>query len=281
MKQFVCIVSAALLLCGCRQASDLDELNRVVTFGLTGDFIFTQEPMSRALDADGKSMTDVWVLDYVDGVLKQQVHQVSTDADFGSPQLTLGYGEHHLYFVASRGSEPTLDTDACTLTWARPSDTFWKDYAMTVSGSTGASVAVALDRVVSKFAVTITDAVPSDVSTINIVPSTWYYGMYFTTGLPTDARTSLPRPIAIPSSYAGRTGVQLSIFGFSSSTQWTTDVLVTSERDDESVVSEATISSAPIQRNRVTGCSGMLFSQINTHSITLSTDWGEAINVLF
>ena len=78
------------------------------TFTLKGDFSDEWKPVTRGyLAADGKDMTDVWVLDYMDGQLVQQVHQSDhTDDDFGKPVVQLAYGEHHVYFVASRGAEP-------------------------------------------------------------------------------------------------------------------------------------------------------------------------------
>ncbi len=79
--------------------------------------------MTRSLTADGKEMTDVWVLDYMGDVLMQQVHQVSTDDDFGQPTLTLAIGDHHLYFIASRGSGSTLNTTNHTIIFARVLDT--------------------------------------------------------------------------------------------------------------------------------------------------------------
>ena len=83
------------------------------------------EGMTRArLEADGKAMTDLWVLDYVGGALVQQVHQAADDADFGTPTLSLDYGSHHIYFICSRGTMPTLSTDAHNITWATTSDTF-------------------------------------------------------------------------------------------------------------------------------------------------------------
>jgi hypothetical protein len=80
-----------------------------VTFNVSGDFKLSTSPITRALTADGKAMTDVWVLDYVGGVLQQQVHQTSADADFGTPTLSLGLGDHHIYFVASRHRRPYDD----------------------------------------------------------------------------------------------------------------------------------------------------------------------------
>ena len=107
-----------------------DEMDSVrITFSCNGDFTMSPFPaLTRALEADGKQLTDLWVLDYVDGSLAQAaIHQVSTDADFGTPTLNLAVGDHHIYFVASRGQNPTLSTDAHTLSFTRVLDTFYKD----------------------------------------------------------------------------------------------------------------------------------------------------------
>ena len=95
------------------------------TFTLKGDFSDNWNPVTRGyLQADGKDLTDVWVLDYVDGVLQQQLHQDdNTSDDFGRPSLALSYGNHHVYFVASRGITPTLSTAEKKITWEKPNDT--------------------------------------------------------------------------------------------------------------------------------------------------------------
>jgi hypothetical protein len=81
------------------------------TFTLKGDFSEEWKSVTRGyLQADGKDMTDLWVLDYIDGTLVQQVHQSDNTAEnFGKPQMTLSYGSHHIYFVASRGVDPVLN----------------------------------------------------------------------------------------------------------------------------------------------------------------------------
>ena len=68
-------------------------------------------PMSRAaLSANGKALTDLYILDYdkLTGKLLQVLHQTSTAPDFAEPDLTLDYGEHVLKVVATRSQEPTL-----------------------------------------------------------------------------------------------------------------------------------------------------------------------------
>lgn len=62
-------------------------------------------PMTRAtLSANGKALTDLYILDYdkTSGKLLQVLHQTSTASDFAEPDLTLDYGEHVLKVVATR-----------------------------------------------------------------------------------------------------------------------------------------------------------------------------------
>ena len=121
-------------------------------FTLKGDFSSEWKPVYKApaaneyLSADGKEMTDVGGFDYMGGELKQQVHQSSEDEDFGVPQMDLQYGSHHVYFVVSRGQTPTLDTDAKTIVWTKPLDTFWVDYLCDVVATSNGNRSVTLDR---------------------------------------------------------------------------------------------------------------------------------------
>ena len=66
-------------------------------------------PMSYAatrasLTANGKELTDIYILDYdkATGKLLQVLHQTSKAADFAEPDLTLDYGEHTLKVIATR-----------------------------------------------------------------------------------------------------------------------------------------------------------------------------------
>lgn len=72
-----------------------------------------------ALSANGKALTDLYILDYdkTSGKLLQVLHQTSTAADFAEPDLTLDYGEHVLKVVATRSQAPTL-WDAGNITWS-------------------------------------------------------------------------------------------------------------------------------------------------------------------
>ena len=248
-----------------------------ITFSITGDFQLNTHDFTRSLEADGKTMTDVWVLDYVGGALQQQVHQTSADADFGQPTLSLALGEHHIYFVASRGTGAILDTDAHTLTFTRVLDNFWKDYAITIAGGTASgSRAVVLDRIVTKLKVVFSDAIPTGAATFNVTPAQWHYGFNYTTGEPTAATASQNIVVNIPNASIGVAGESVSIFGFSGTTEWTTDIAINCKNSDGDVLGSTTITSAPFVRNRVSEYTGPLFGDNGGMTLSLNTEWDES-----
>lgn len=286
MRKFVFFMLAAMLLTSCEKSlvnDDEVEKNPSVstsdgkrfTFTVKGDFADEWKPVTRGyLQADGKDMTDLWVLDYMGDVLVQQIHQSdNTSEDFGRPSMTLAYGSHHVYFVASRGASPTLNTTNGTITWTSVRDTFWKDYAVEVVSTSNGNRAVTLDRIVTKLVLKFTDAVSANASTINFTPSSWYYTLNYKTGEPTTATTSQTISTSVPGSYIGNTDVLVSYFSLSPSTDWTTDVSVNSKDGDNNIIGQGEMTDVPLKRNRATEYSGPLFSSGGTVSTSLNTDW--------
>jgi hypothetical protein len=291
MKKLFIMALAAAIICGCEKeiASDESDIGVVVTddqgnvlptkkftFTMKGDFSDEWKPVTRGyLAADGKDLTDVWVLDYdADGNLLQQIHQNdNTTEDFGKPVMKLAYGEHQLYFIASRGTDPVLDAEAHTITFGSVRDTFWKRYDVNVVATSNGNRAVTLDRVVTKLRLTFTDEVPATANSISIVPHTWYYGIDYLTGQPASAQTDAATVITIPDSSKGQTGIQASLFGFSTADEWNTDVVISSRTATDAVLGSATITSAPFKANRVSDYSGPLFSAGGSMSLSLNGEW--------
>ena len=245
------------------------------TFTVKGDFTDEWKPVTRGyLAADGKEMTDLWVLDYVGNELVQQLHQSDNTAeDFGRPSMTLAYGTHHVYFIASRGTDPTLNTNNGTITWGSVRDTFWKDYEVTVFSTSNGNRAVTLDRVVTKLSLAFTDAISADAATINMTPATWYYGLNYTTGEPTTATASQTNVMQVPAGYAGRTDVSAAYFSISPSTEWTTDITVNSKDADGNIIGQGVMTAVSMKRNRVTEYSGPLFTSGGAMSLLLNATW--------
>lgn len=252
------------------------EKTKKFTFTIKGDFTDDWKPVTRAyLQADGRDLTDVWVLDYMNGALVQQLHQNdNTAADFGKPVLNLAYGNHHVYFIASRGTLSCIDTDAKTMLFSKALDTFYKDYEVSVVSTSNGNRAVTLDRIVTRLRLTFTDAIPSNAATFNIMPATWYYGWNFATGTPFAAASSQPIVINIPSSSIGISNEHLSIYGFSGASEWTTDINFNSKDIDGNVIGQATITDAPFMANRSTEYSGPLFGSPDSEvSVSLNSTW--------
>lgn len=289
MKKLFLMALAVCIVTACEKDIVLDDATSTVvvddegnavptkkfTFTLKGDFSEEWKSVTRGyLQADGKDMTDLWVLDYMGDVLVQQIHQSDNTAeDFGRPSMTLAYGSHHVYFVASRGVNPTLNTTNGTITWNTVRDTFWKDYAVEVVSTSNGNRAVTLDRIVTKLTLKFTDAVSANASTINFTPSSWYYTLNYKTGEPTTVTASQTILTSVPGSYIGNTDVSISYFSLSPSTDWTTDVNINSKDGDNNIIGQGNMSGVPLKRNRVTEYSGPLFSSGGTMTTSLNTDW--------
>ena len=256
------------------------EKTKKFTFTVKGDFSNEWNPVTRGyLSADGKDMTDLWVLDYVDNQLVQQLHQSDNEAEnFGRPTINMAYGSHHVYFVASRGASPVLNTTDGTITWSSVRDTFWKDYEVSVVSTSNGNRAVTLDRVVTKLMLAFTDAISNDAFSINFTPATWYYGLNYKTGEPTDATTSQTIVTTLPDSYKGQSGVVLSYFSMSPSDEWTSNISLNSKDGDNHIIGQANMTSVPFVRNRQTEYSGPLFTSGGSMSLSLDGDWETSVS---
>ena len=252
--------------------------HRVITFAchdisivaMGADNAATRATMSEV------SMTDLWLFDYIGDELQQTIHQTATDANFGTPAINASYGDHTIYFVASRGDTPTID--GTTISWTKPSDTFWASRSITIAPATATNQSVSLQRVATRLRLTVTDEIPATLAQICITPSHWYYGIDYLTGEATDDRQT-ERTINVPASYIGTTGqLYANFYSLSPSSAWQTDITMKAKDGDGGVISQIGIADVPLERNRVTNYSGPLFNANRTVAISVDSDWGEDIS---
>lgn len=265
------VIAAAVVSCSKTVVNDGDAegMKRVKFMVSNDDWSVT----TRSLEADGQEMTDLWLFDYVDGELVATLHKGQGDADFDSPSVDMKFGEHHVYFVASRGKNPAMS--GSIISWDTPSDTFWKDVEVSVSDGSAGSVSVTLDRVVTKLRVAVNDAVPEGTASVSITPQTWWYGLDYMTGAATQSQQT-ERSIVVPASYVGTSGqLMVSVFGLSDDDEWMADVTIKAKNDAGDVIGQVTLDDVPFLRNRVTEASGNLFGSSTSFSITLNTEWLE------
>lgn len=265
----VCL-AMAVLMCACEKTSlNEDEKGKTVRIHLANDDTFT-----RALSANGSEMTGVWVFDFVDDEMVQYIHQSAGDADFGTPTMTLTYGEHSLCIVASRGVGPVLNTDAHKIVWERPNDTFWADRQLTVSRSSDTSVDVTLQRAVTASRLTVTDIVPEGLATLTVTPALWYYGLDYWLGEPCDPKEDNPFTVDVPQSYIGTQGtLTVNVYGFSTTAEWSTDVSLTASDADGNIMGEVNIPAVPFTRNKKSHYSGALFSSKPQFTLAIDDNW--------
>ena len=280
MKKLSIGLAAAMMLSMLSCTSDEQQTAKPVsvelkTITFTFGDMFTQHAMTRA-DVASLDLTDLWMFDYVGDELQQTVHQSSTDDGFGSISASMGYGEHTLYFVASRGTTPTSDTDAQTITWVKPSDTFWATATVTVSPSSESSQAVSLSRVATRLRITVNDEVPAQAAKFVITPAQWYYGIDYTTGNGIAPSANQPREVNIPSSYIGTSGqLAIAIFGFVPSADWHTDITAALKASDESTLGLVTLEDVEMKRNITTAYSGGILGTAKSFTLSADDAWGD------
>ena len=279
MKKFQIGLAAALMLTAIACTSEEPQTEKpsgweqkTITFTFSN--VLTQHAMTRA-DVSTLDLTDLWMIDYVGDELQQTVHLSSSDEGFGVLSASMGYGEHTLYFVASRGTTPTTDTDAQTITWVKPSDTFWATATITVSPSSASSQAVTLSRVATRLRITVNDEVPTGAAKFVITPAQWYYGIDYTTGSGIAPSANQPREVNIPSSYIGTTGqLAISIFGFVPSADWHTDITAALKASDESTLGMVMLEDVTLNKNITTAYSGGILNTSKAFMLTADDVWG-------
>ena len=250
-------------------------------------------PMTRAaLSANGKQLTDLYVMDYDKntGKLLQVLHQTSTAADFAEPDLTLDYGEHVLKVVATRSQEPTLwdagnntwqvnpniltpitSTHPVMLTSSKTSDTFGAEKEVSVGIGTATTVSIALDRLVAKLVLNSTDVFPDDCTTITIDLQE-YSTLLWTTMDVTEAANS--QRVADVSSLRGTTGTVLNYFVLAPKDGYQTDITLTTNRAEGNPYSTITVPSVKLERNKVTTISGPIYRHGQGFQVTVNDTWG-------
>lgn len=256
-----------------------------------------QAPMTRAaLSANGKQLTDLYILDYdkATGKLLQVLHQTSTAPDFAEPELTLDYGEHVLKVVATRSQEPTLwdagnntwqvepniltpitATQPVRLTSTKTSDTFGAEKDVSVGIGKATTVSIALDRMVAKLVVNSTDEFPDDATTITLDLQEHRTLSWVTMDV-IDAVDN--QRVSDVTSLRGTTGTVLSYFVLAPKDGYTTDVTLTTNRTDGKPYSTITVPSVLLERNKVTTITGSMYGHEFGVQLSVKDAWSVTTN---
>lgn len=298
---YVCVASAALNSCTSKIIDDDEQhaggmADSVVNVRLHCAILDVST--RAALTANGKSMTDLYVLDYDQGTgqLLQVLHQTADGEDFGAPVLTMGYGTHTVKVLATRSEGSTLvDTNGDTWIttpgmvqpieaddvpsgWSsnKTSDTFFAAKNIQVAASTSGA-AVELDRGVAKLSLIVRDHCPEDCSTLSLLMDE-YHSLPWATMEPS-LKTESER-VSDVTMYAGRDGFTMSYYFLVPNEGYTTDVTITVGRTDAAPYAVYDVAGVKLERNKVTEIVGDYYSDTEGLTITLNDAWQEERNVI-
>lgn len=268
-------LSAALMLTACGEHEMTGELttgmtpadsmkSKIITFTFGDDRGGTRATLQEL------NITNLWLFDYVGDELNQTIHKTE---GFDALTISMEYGEHRLCFVASRGTTPTVTVP--TISWEKPSDTFWATLTMDVQPASSGEQSVILKRVSTRLRIGITDEITAQMARLEAEPATWYYGIDVQTGEGTDARRQV-RSVTIPASYVGTHGqLTVSFFGLSLASDWQTDIDVRLVGTDDVVLGMVSLPSVRFAQNLTTVYSGGIMGAGRSVSLTADDAWGD------
>lgn len=253
-----------------------------------------------ALSANGKALTDLYILDYdkATGKLLQVLHQTSTAADFAEPDLTLDYGEHVLKVVATRSQAPTL-WDAGNITWSvepnvltsvtatqpvaltasKTSDTFGAEKDVSVGVGKATTVSIALDRLVAKLVVSSTDVFPDDCTTVTLDMQEYKSLSWATMDVIEAVGNQRESDV---SQLRGKTGTTLAYYFLTPKEGYKTDITFRTNRTEGAPYSTITVENVPLERNKVTTITGPLYKHGQGFQMIVNDEWdseGNNINI--
>lgn len=251
-----------------------------------------------ALTANGKDLTDIYILDYdkTTGKLLQVLRQMSTAADFAEPNLSLTYGDHTLKVVATRSLSPTLlDADGSLwslsdntifsvaankpVAWTseKTSDSFGTVQDVTVeAGKKDQTVSIRLERLVAKLVVKNTGSYPADCSTMQIDLDEYRQFGWRTFDVIEAVKNQRVSDLA---DYVGTQGKTISYFVLAPKDGYTTDLTFTMNRKGSSTpYATIAVPNVKLERNRITTISGSYYSGQPTFSLLVDDTWSEEEN---
>lgn len=222
-------------------------------------------------DTDGQELTDLYF--FVDGNLA--CHQQNSQADFGTIELELEYGDHDVTVVATRSDGQQLTNGVLEVEALKP--TFGLRERITIL-DTDDSFVLEITRITASLLVEINDAIPAGASFVRIQISDKYDDLSVSdfSGMNAYAYT---KDIPI-NGMVGNTGVVLSIAMLCPQYlyAYNTDVDITIYNESGGVISHHAIDDVPIKSNTKTRIFGDFFTPMS-FSVMVNYDWDEGVDV--
>ena len=222
-------------------------------------------------DTDGQELTDLYF--FVDGELA--CHQQNIQAEFGTIELEMEYGDHDVTVVSTRSDGQQLTNGVLEVEALKP--TFGLRERITIL-DTDDSFVLEITRITASLLVEINDAIPEGASFVRIQIADKYDDLSVSdfSGLNAYAYT---KDIPIDG-MVGNTGVVLSISMLCPQylSAYSTDVDITIYNENGGIISHHAIGDVPIKSNTKTRIFGDFFTPMS-FSVLVNYEWDEGVDV--
>lgn len=224
-------------------------------------------PMTRTATsiAEVVSHLDVWL---VEGANTTNIHQSSSDADFGSITVTLDKTKTYtMYAVAHKCATNATLADG-VISFPDDKVTHSMFYTTTFTPATTTSLSCLMNRIVSDFRLEITDDFPSACKSLRFTIS----GVFDRWNVTTGGTHSLDRVSTI--SYGGTSAI-FNVYAIVTDAQTTHDILVEALDANGEVIQSRAFASVPLRNGYKTGYRGSFFIDTPVTSGFTVNDWSE------
>ena len=270
---------AALWLVGCSEAEQTEQSEELTKVSLSFS-PYEQSAMARTTRAASSiagivTHIDVWI--YESGSEVADIHQTSSDADFGSLSVTLNKTKTYtIYAIGHKADGATLSDGVISFTNDKVTHAMF--YTTTFTPSETTSLSCLMTRIVSQFSFSTTDQVPANVTkmtlTVNDVFDRW--------NVSTGATHSLNRTSTFENFSKKADGtVTFNIFSIVTDAQTTHDITVTAYDAQDNIVQQRTFTAVPLRNGYKTSYRGVYFTDTPTAANFIVNDWNEYEEVTF
>lgn len=269
-KQLYFLAAIMLLASNCQQVTLPENSNsKEIKFQVT-----KQEKVSmRAALTDACKRLSYYR--YTNDIPATATHQTSDQDGYGIITDELTLGEHELYFVGYN-SEDACNMEEENVTFSKIGDTFSYYTTITVNEETAETQSISMPRRVAKFELVATDALPSNLSVMEMVITGASTVLDAKTGKG-GTKTVQTKTINVPASNLGKTDCTFSAYVFLSGDE--TGITISSTAKDASgnIIISHTFDNVKMQTNYITRYKGTFFVKSHESNIRVDSEWNDII----
>lgn len=193
-------------------------------------------------------------------VLHKSDDYTDNPSAFAQFSVSLPRGSYRIVILGYNGKKACNIASPSHITWedSYVPNTFLYCDELTVGGDDSVDKEVTLSHVVAAFRVTAEDAIPATMKRMRFISSTGGTALNALTGF-TPQSTGRTSDIDVPTSYAGKTGVDFTVYLFLPSEQTTGSYTVQALADGDAVLAKKTFGNVPLRINYLTQWQGKAF----------------------